>query len=299
MELIVSSNCQTAGIAAALREIFPNDEIVAMPLPAAEEQAEQALAAKLYCADVWVSAGKWHFAGGHAQFLKKYAVLQKNPALRLICIPALGFNAFHPDLCYARRRSDDSFTSYHYNSAIAVWCYQHGISVEAAARLFNESSFRGLGYFDAWGPAAAHLQALFKGGDLKDDADRFLLRIKRNGVFMHSTNHPRADTLVLLAKFVAMHLGEDGSVLDREILIDDGLSFDVWPVYPEIADHLGVAGSGYRWRIGGHTRITGLAAYLSYAYDSYAAQGIAPEDIVVFHYDDSKLDAVLAPQAGL
>lgn len=47
------------------------------------------------------------------------------------------------------------------------------------------------------------------------------------------TNHPRADTLVLLAKFVAMHLGEDGSVLDREILIDDGLSFDIWPVYPE------------------------------------------------------------------
>lgn len=134
---------------------------------------------------------------------------------------------------------------------------------------------------------------------LKDDADRFLLRIKRNGVFMHSTNHPRADTLVLLAKFVAMHLGEDGSVLDREILIDDGLSLDIWPVYPEIADHLGVAGSGYRWRIGGHTRITGLADYLSYAYDSYAAQGMAPEDIVVFHYDDSKLDAVLAPQAGL
>lgn len=292
MQLIVSSNCQTGGIAAALKEIAPSEEVAAVPLPGHMSESETALVEKLKTADVWISAGQW-------DLLDRHAIRDHNPRLRLLKIPVIGFAAFHPDLYYARRRSDDAYTPYHYNSAIGVWCYQHKLPVEKAAQLFNEASYRALGYLDGWAASVKHLKALFAITDLKDDFDRFLLRVKRSGNFMHSVNHPRAEVLAHLGRIIALRLGAGARVLDMEFEVDDGLGQNVWPMYPEIAASLSLPSHGYRWRIHDIIRLNTVADYLTYAYNGYVEQGIGPEDLYIVNGNDTLLDSVLGPQGGV
>ncbi len=113
-----------------------------------------------------------------------------------------------------------------------------------AARLFTAETFRALGYFDAYRADIDPLRAAFARSSL--DFSGFWLRAKRMGVFMHTINHPRAEVLTLLAKLVAVELGATPDVLDEPIeryVIDELVRVVVWPVYPEIAVHLGVPGS--------------------------------------------------------
>jgi hypothetical protein len=115
---------------------------------------------------------------------------------------------------------------------------------------------------------------------------------------MHSINHPKAESVVWLGKMLAIRMGCDHSVYEREIVIVDGLADIVWPVYPEIAAELGIESTGYFWRLGGDERIGGLAAYVEYAYSNYAKQGVRPDDLAI-NSDPARLDRVLGPQTGL
>lgn len=284
--IIVSSNCQTGSIAAALQVIFPNDELIPVPLTTfTNESDELTFIDKLREADIWISIGQY-------ELLEKYKLSER---IKLVRIPRIRFSAFHPDLVYAKRPSTNELYP-DYNSAIAVWAYKNGIDVQDAKKLFNADSFAGLGYLNSWEPCVNSLKQIFKDTDI--DFSEFFFGVRREGLFMHTLNHPKVQVLARLAKLISLRMGMDKDVMERYIDIRDGLDVVIWPLYPEIGDMLALR-SGYEWKIGHGKWIIGVEAYLEYAYANYADQQISPEDIMAVGVDERLFDRVLGGQLGI
>ncbi len=284
--ILVSSNCQAGGIAAALRTIFPEDDVAAMPMPDPQDNDAIAhLAQQLAFSDIWVS----HV--DHGYLLNVPEVAANVVGKQIVKIPHISFDAFHPDLCYVRQASCGEIVVPHYNSRIIVWAYRNGIDPNDVAGLFDEDVFDKLGYFNRWDESVRHLRWIFEMCEL--DFSRFFLRIKRLGNFMYSTNHPRAQVIVDLAKLVSLQMGAPESIIDVEIDIVDALAhLDIWPVYPQIGDRLGVA-SSFRWKR--NNLMYNASEFIDNSYNEFHLQGIAPDDlkIVESFIDDLTLDRVL------
>ncbi len=283
-QIIVSSDCQTGGIAAALRIIFPNDEITPLTLPSSSKlKAQSKFAEKLKIADVWVSSGGY----------KLLETMTWDHPLQLIRIPVISFAGFHPDIVYARKASTHELVYPHYNSAIAVWAYRNRMEAQEAEKLFNKKTFIELGYLDQWGPSAERLQQAFKDSDL--EFSDFFLAMRREGLFMYSLNHPKVIALVRLAKLVAQKLGAGPEVLDRAIDINEGLHEEIWPVYPGIGESLSLH-SSYEWKMGEGRWLHGVRAFLENAFENYARLKISPEDLVAKEINQALYDHVLGAQ---
>jgi hypothetical protein len=291
--ILVSGNCQTLGLAAALQGMTDAAEVHAVP---AVDLADETLRAKLEPhagrATLWVvSAGnrvaREMFAQAHAA------------GARLVTVPLIYFSAFHPDMCYAQHRQTLKPTVRPYSSLIAVWCYGHGLGVRETAALFQRDTFRALGYLDAWAPAAQALQRAFGETSLRDRFGEFWLRVKRQGCFMHTINHPKVDVLVHLARLVA---GAAGLPLRRTLApgeLADGLNGIVWPLYPDVAQALALPDGGYCWKhIAAGEQIDGLEAYVENAFASYESQGLQRHDIEIRFQHTERLDRVLNGLTG-
>jgi hypothetical protein len=271
--------------------VFPDDVVVPIPSPNVADAAAVAhLVDNLDNADAWVTAS----SRAHAE---TYAAGRH--ALRVVRIPIIRFSAFHPDLCYATNAATKAYTSPHYNSKIAVWCDRNELEISNAARLFNKGSYRALGYFAQWHVSEYITGQLFQDAGLSTaEFARFFAAIKRRGAFMHSVNHPSIQTIVELARIVAIRLGADARTVDREIVLADGLAESLWPVYPEIADELALSGS-YVWKFEDErVPIVGLEKYLEFAYKGYATQRIRPSDLTPINVDRAAVDRVLRAQVG-
>lgn len=280
-KIIVSSNCQTAGLAAALRAMFPSYEVKPIPMPDTGNQAGvKSLTQELRSASVWVTRGRTELAEGLS--------------VRVVTVPALYFAAFHPDLCYAVQQSTKKQTTFPYNSRILVWAYNRNVTPSDARRLFRKPVFKKLGYLEYWDRGVHGLREGFRQSGLtEEEFQRFYLKVKRIGLFMHSVNHPSAPVLVELAKLVAQRLGLAAGELKREIVIADGLTESIWPLYPEIGDALALEGN-YCWRM--HNReVIGLDAYVDHSYRMYMEQGIAPGDLAP-QTQIPNIDAILSAE---
>lgn len=285
--VVVSSNCQTGGIAAALQVIFPNDVITPVALPTfTSPDSESKFVEKLKNADVWVSIGGYELP-------EKHGIANQ---LQLIRIPIVRFSGFHPDLVYARRTSNNELLMPHYNSAIAVWAYKNGLQVSETEKLFNKKTYSELGYLDHWGPSIEQLKQRFKESDL--EFAEFILPMRREGLFMYSLNHPKVMTLVRLAKLIARKMGAGVEVLDRYIDVNDGLNDVIWPLYPDIGESLSLH-SVYLWKMGEGQWISGVRAFLENAYENYARLKVAPEDITAVQINEKLYNQVLGAQAGI
>jgi hypothetical protein len=160
--------------------------------------------------------------------------------------PTLLFGAYHPDSIFAHDRSKgDAFVwgaLGQHHSAIALFAYRAGLPAEAALRLYERDVFETLGYFDLWGAASAQLLALAKSYSLDLSAD--FLRWARRGCFMYTINHPKPHVLFDLAQRLLSNAGIAQEPVDFENYAMDDLARDVvFPVYPAIAEHYGIAGS--------------------------------------------------------
>jgi hypothetical protein len=278
LRIVVSAYCQTGGLAAALQRIFPAAELHAVPvLDSVRDQ--RGLAKLIRSADAWVNCqgedgGRWA------------ELAAANPRLRYVDVPLIEFRAFHPDMCSAYDSRTGQNCRQKYSSRIGVWAYHAGIEPAAAVRLFDEDSFARLGYLDCWSESVDILQERFRRCGLAGDFERFYLKVKRSGQFMHTSTHPRTVALIALAKIAAQRLGAADAALDREIVIPDGLDYLRWPVYPEIASTLGVASTGYVWKMKQATLpddlfLDGIEAFLEYCFRHYREQGIRPADIAI------------------
>jgi hypothetical protein len=241
--------------------LFPNAKIVPIALPTGKNfSAISNLKDELLNADLWYSAGHFELTEGHN--------------LKLIKIPPIFFDAFHPDITYARHIDKTSFILPHYNSSIAVWAYNNGVNPKDTVKLYNSHTYSQIGYLYRWVVSFNRLKNLtLQFGIANRDFDNFFNKIKRRGCFMHSINHPN---IFFISEFVKLLTSKVIKLdLDRPILIQDALlDNDIWPIYPEIGLHLGIKGS-FNWRLNGR-EIDGLDNYINYIFESYQSQDIMP-----------------------
>lgn len=268
-KIIISANCQTAALTRAMRALLPNCEIIPFALHIEQSREMQSsLRQNLSDADFLMAVNH------KAEIFKE----TENKDIKVVPIPLIHFEAFHPDITYALHLPSKTHTNFHYNSKIAVWCYNQDLSIKDTLKLFNSKFYRALGYFDCWLTAEKSLAHRFaECGFSPKDFSTFFSKIKRCGNFMYSINHPTSSVSVELAKMIVKKVFNNEVDVDREIIVEDSLTESIWPLYTEIGDELGLEGN-YVWRIR-NQEITGLEDYLNFAFLSYKKQKIKPGDL--------------------
>ncbi|MGA9599590.1 MAG: WcbI family polysaccharide biosynthesis putative acetyltransferase [Methylocystis sp.] len=168
-------------------------------------------------------------------------------------MPSMVFAAFQPDLVYLFDETRGSKPLHGplraYHSALAAFAFRVGLSLREANALFNDNVFATVGYYDIWDASARELIEEAKsyfGFDFSSD----LMNWSRRGVFMYSIVHPKPFVLATVARRMleATRIPIENENFE-EYAIDDLARSEIWPVYPEIAARFGVRG-GYLFKHG-------------------------------------------------
>jgi hypothetical protein len=163
-------------------------------------------------------------------------------AHRLRQFPPVAYAGFHPDCVYVRSGSGHlSGSMGEYHSAIAFWAWRHGLDVRHAVDLFRPEVFEALGY-DSY-HQAAYNSLIEIGRDTSMPMAPHLDTWQRHGCWMHTINHPK---LMVLADVASAMLVREGIEPIREAaqwVEDPLLNWPVWPVYPGLAEKVGLQGS--------------------------------------------------------
>jgi hypothetical protein len=270
LRIVVSSNCQTAGIASALQLILPGADVEALPISSntINQENKPRFKKALSRADFWITISQ-------PELIEEWNYRN----VKSIRVPGIMFRAFHPDLVYARNIETKQLVSCieHYNSLIVLWSWMRGFSVEEAKKVFNERLLHELGYMDMWDTSYAATKEAFSSTDI--DFKHFFPHIKRMGVFMHSINHPIQPVLSSIAMQAAEIIepscrGADPAVYES---LSDPLRHSVWPLYPPIAEAMSLSGS-YSWRLE-DKHYPNLTSFIEHSYSIYASEGIRANNV--------------------
>ncbi|GEP08829.1 WcbI family polysaccharide biosynthesis putative acetyltransferase [Methylobacterium gnaphalii] len=178
------------------------------------------------------------FPGGNTLDLQR-----KLPRLRMF--PVVVFPAFHPDMIYVGDIASLRLSALVHgplgpsHSAIALFGFLEGLSIEETLGLYDGAVFERLGYHRAWDEGTAHL--LMAAREVGFGLETELTRWQRRGCFMHDSNHPKLHVLADIARRLAVEAGLGPLDLAAEDYLPDLLVEEaLWPVYPAIAAHYGV-----------------------------------------------------------
>jgi hypothetical protein len=270
VKIVVSSNCQTSGITIALRMLLPDATVEPFPYAGLNADQHQQLITQLAESDVWVVTAP-------PSFVSQTLEAAQAQRLRIVTLPELYFDAFHPDLVYAWSPNETTVNSPAgpYNSAIALWAWRRRLSADQTIALFTPEVFSCLGYTERWSLSADRLKLDFSehGYDYRE----FLLPLQRKGVFMHTVNHPTVAALAQMSRLAANRIGMPQRLLAEPIenFMTDGLmaASSVWPVYPTIANALGMEGS-WTWKLPTQ-QVIRLNEFIEASFAMYAQADVA------------------------
>lgn len=196
---------------------------------------------------------------------------------KLMTLPLTAFEAYHPDLCYIFVDGEVlRGPMFDYHSKIITAAYRRGVPHNQVKALFNARNFERFGYLGIWEASKKQYLGSYaaSGVDLSDCFAGW----SREGVFMHSVNHPAirvihdiARKLLAIGGLEATHSG---------FLPHDNLkNGPVFPVYDEIAEALSVPGS-YLFKVHAQYRFLDLDQFIAGSYDLLSKY--PPEKIQVF-----------------
>lgn len=234
MKIGVFGNCQAEGLAVSIRAWAPEAEVVvksAVGLRLDDEATLSTMRRDLLACDHVLMQTLEARRPQFQPFIDNLLGAADGRALRW---PIVIFNGFHPDSVYVTREGaliDGPLDQYH--SALAVAAWQEGLGPVRALALFNAYTYACIGYFDAYAIGLDYFRSpALVGYDLT-------CGISPTRPFMHTINHPKIEISVEIARQALDRLG-----LARRSEIDtpaDPLaSGAVWPLYPEIAERLGI-----------------------------------------------------------
>lgn len=265
MRIAVLGNCQARSLAAALPCLSPRVEATPIVWSAIADEAEaEAIRDSLSAYDLVL-----------AQPYKKWRALRPKIIARFsrrsALYPRFYFTGLHPDAVLLGVERGIGFQFGVWHSALAMAAFLRGVPAREAADLYNAYVYGVLGYFDAYEPAQAlQIEAGRELGlDLGPAFDGW-----RGQVFANTPSHPRLTMALAIAEQLAANLGlavAPGADRPADPL-DGGF---VFPVYPEVARRLGVAGD-LVFRNAARDREVGLEQMLQEAYAAYAS---APETV--------------------
>ncbi|MBY4638436.1 hypothetical protein K6L44_00145 [Gluconacetobacter entanii] len=191
-------------------------------------------------------------------------------------IPALSFAGYHPDIVYVT--SKKSFIRGpigDYHSMIALVAYKHGLNINQTRNLYNRQFYEACGYMDRWEVESHRLISDFRNFDL--DIWPYIRQWAKHGPFMYSTNHPKIQCLFDMAR---VYLEKEGyAAVDSGARPEDKLAFDnIFAVYPEISENLGVEGT-YLFKKNDSYKLMTLEEFLEQSFmcfDQYEADELTP-----------------------
>jgi hypothetical protein len=215
------------------------------------------------------------------------AWLQKQPEhfqARVRPLPTIDTLGFHPDCAYVHvqgKAVDSPIGAYH--SALVLWGFLQGLSKKATRELFNAQVFRHLGYFELQAVGIDHL--VHKGRQCGMPMHRWLAQWQESGVWMHTINHPKPHVLADVALHCLHQLGLQGAPEARDVVLDELALSPCWPVYPAVAQALGLRTEGGYGFKGRHSlrlhakpaNFLGLDVFIDASYALYARY--APGDL--------------------
>ena len=250
LRLGILGNCQAYSLADLLRRLHPDLEIRAMGVGELGGPEEATATAELYSGfDAVISQPLGRRRGP----LSTAAMTAS--ARRYVGYPSVLFNGFHPDMIYAGAYPRGM------HSRLVLAGFAMGLRQERVAALFNAYVYGLLGYFDACPKAESYFVEAGRPYGFELEASLRDWRI--GGAFMHTPTHPSLRVFSSIAKEVAeaLELGPAQSGVDAPDLLE---SLGAWPVYPEIARRLGMAGDlTFRFQA---TPPMGLEAMIARAY---------------------------------
>jgi hypothetical protein len=155
-------------------------------------------------------------------------------------VPAFQFAAYHPDSVYVWA-DGQPFKGVvdAYQSMIALAAYKEGLDAERAATFYNADIYRAAGFFGQWDPHRDWLIHQFR--QYQIDIRPIFVRRARARPIMHTVNHPIIEVLFDIAREVLLQL--DRPIFAGVAPPPDNLASLVWPIYPEVGETMGLAGS--------------------------------------------------------
>jgi hypothetical protein len=277
--IAVMGNCQAFGLAYAMKVMDPSAAVDHFSAIGRSRATMDLLAKTL---DTYDYIFAHDFLDGHVRGGDSAELKRRIP--RVTPTPALKFAAFHPDLVFIF----DATQALHgfifgplgpYHSALGLFAYRAGLSVEEARALFNENVFQAVGYLDMWNEAARELIDSTKSGygiDLSGD----LMNWARRGVFMYSLVHPKSFVLFDLARRMWEKVGLKPPGTDFGYYeIHDLARAEIFPVYPPVAKVFGAQG-GYLFKLQNHHLASSvgdfltLPQYLSSSFKTFEKTGV-------------------------
>ena len=275
-KIFVISTCQNLGIANSLQNITENIEIHGLTVGEANAKDDAFYRENLVDADHIFAL---------ATFKPRREFEHIND--KITPIPNVLFNAYHPDLIYLQHRGvelRDVLSGLH--SAIAFAAFRRGLSVDEALALFNGSNYRAFGYFDLWEPSRTALFHRFRLAGLR--LEEHFYRWCRGGSFMHTTNHPKINVLSDIAVEALRRVGIS-PVHERAEIVDPLQNGPLFPVYEEIGEHYGTAGS-YRFKPLRTNYTLSLREFVSQSFALYSRS--IPEEIAPHPAFARKVEAI-------
>lgn len=236
MRVLVVGKCHSRGIASAWQAVRPADEVSSVTWVKLRKGYSVArLIADISEADhVFVEAnamGVRELSARELGFsIHDEAVPMLAAALeRATLYPVTHFSGYHPDFLRLEKTGC---------SHIALAAHAMGMSQARAAELFNSYIYSALGYFDEYDKAESF--ALQVGQASGFDLSNMLQPV--NGqAFMHIPTQP---TIGFWMRFAGLLCSSVGLEYDADAAspIDEPAGELVWPVYPELAEQIGVEG---------------------------------------------------------
>ena len=198
------------------------------------------------------------------------------PSAKLRFLPSITFPAYHPDCEYIYKNyGTDSTTTFatpvcgHYQSAITFWSWKQGLSKQDTRRLFRYDVYNHLGYFSLFESAKKRL--LQTGRDSLFPLERFLQEWIKCGSFMHSINHPKLFVLAQIAREFLLREGFEPLPHVENYMHDAFLNHGCWPVYPEVAEQLGISGDSYHFKKAGpELHMVSLEEFIDSSFEAYS-----------------------------
>lgn len=239
MRIVVIGTCQADMLARCLRLMLPVDRIEFVSLRALKSKAvvlgEAVAGADVVFARSGVGTARLDRIG-----------MRGRDAPRVFAFPCIFFTGYHPDVVILQHRSSTPAPMASCCSAIALAGFLSGRSVDETLALYDRPTFRRLGYFDHWSAACEDTlsDAARSGLDLRADITAWALR----GPFMHNPLHPCLFVIASIARKLLAAADIEPVVRDPENLMQDPLKRGgIWPVYPGIAEAVGLEGGDYRF----------------------------------------------------
>jgi hypothetical protein len=268
--IAIIGSCQVVGLGVALRGLLPESDVMWWHIGVSPASPEE-IVAGLKTYDVVIS----QIADRSGQDTLSISRLREILS-DIIYLPIFVFRGLQPDCIYLNTPTGlikDGLGDMH--SGIIAAAYVLGLPEAQVPKLFNALVFTSLGYFDSFSIAKTQTLKTFldAGFDLKSCMASWL---QNHGAFMHTVNHPKICVLARLAWMIAQK--KCSADLNDSYLstIEDPLEMGIqWPVYPELARRIGIAGSttfiqSVRWaQSSTRSRELSLSSFVAHCYRRY------------------------------